>query len=183
MQLKAGDLGEKEYTELKDKEEIQSAASSFGKILFKRPSKKVNTEVESEPSSSTEAIKRTEIDLIFNLNEKGEEEPEEEKSEKEGEEGETSEQVIKKKIYLDNEQEQIKAGLQPPAKKRFIDGPTSKVTNLSASKVLARESKAGNKKLLSFYDEEQEELEEFSREDFRKKQEREQKRLEEQDSD
>lgn len=132
--------------------------------MFKKPKKNSSEDTVEESSSK----KTSEIDLIFNLNEKGEEQTETVEENSLGEETQT------KKIYLDNEEE-IKAGLQP-AKKRFIDGPTAKTTNLSAAKVLARESKAGNKKLLSFYDEEQEEIEEFSREDFLEKQERDLKR-------
>ncbi|RNA06438.1 hypothetical protein BpHYR1_000369 [Brachionus plicatilis] len=174
VQLQAGDLGEKEYKELKDKEDIQNAASSFGKILFKKPKKNIPEEEKTEESSTK---KPSEIDLIFNLSEKGEEPAEavEEKSP-------TAEEAQKQKVYLQDEQKEIPAGLQP-GKKRFIDGPTSKTTNLSAAKVLARESKAGNKKLLSFYDEEQEEVEEFAKEDFLDKQERDLKRKLEEDSD
>lgn len=185
-------MGEKEYQELKDKEDIQSnswpffvrsflsfskdAGSSFGKILFKKPGKK-NTEPEDSQAATSQDKKRTEIDLIFNLDEKGEEKPEEEEEKEE----EAKEQEVIKKKYLEDEQEEIKAGLQPPTKKRFIDGPTTKVTNTSASKVLSRESKAGNKKLLSFYDEEQDEFEEYAREDFKHKQEREEKLQEDSD--
>jgi hypothetical protein len=164
VQLKSGDLGEKEYLELKSKEEIENAASSFGKILFKRPQKKnANPEVppeETESKSAEEsAPKKSEIDLIFNLDKDGAEKKEEEIEETSEEDKEK--QATKKK-FLDDEETVIKPGLQEPvAKKRFVDGPTTKVTTLHPSKVLAREAKAGNKKLLSFYDEEEEEQEEY----------------------
>ena len=141
----------KAYLNLKD------SASSFGKILFKRPPKKdadaSAKEVDSKPKSSSE------IDLIFNLNKEGQEIPVEPAEQSE------SEVVAKKKILLDDEdKDKVQYGLQePPAKKRFIDGPTSRTTSVSAAKVLAREAKAGNKKLLSFYDEEEEEVEEYNR--------------------
>jgi len=91
-----------------------------------------------------------------------------------------SEVVTKKKILLDDEdKDKIQYGLQePPAKKRFIDGPTSKTTSVSAVKVLAREAKAGNKKLLSFYDEEEEEVEEYNRLTLKEKLDREEEQEE-----
>lgn len=141
--------------------------------MFKKPKKNISEEANENPATK----KGSELDLIFNLNEQGEEQTEtiEENLSK-------NQEAEPNKVYLQNEQEEIKAGLQP-GKKRFIDGPTAKTTNLSAAKVLARESKVGNKKLLSFYEEEQEEIEEFSREDFLEKQERDLKRKLQEDSD
>ncbi len=140
------------------------AASSFGKILFKKPKKK--SEISNELTSQNlekelvDSKKSNEIDLIFNLNEEGIE------KEQPNLESESNKDPLKKK-YLEDEEQQSKIyGLQePPVKKRFIDKPNNKVTTLSASKVLAREAKAGNKKLLSFYDEEEEEKEEYIRDD------------------
>ncbi len=89
----------------------------------------------------------------------------------------------KAKMLDDGEDKDVTFGLQqPPVKKRFVDGPTSKVTNLPASKVLEREKKAGNKKLLSFYDEEEEEEEEYRRDVFHEKMQKEAER-EAEDSD
>lgn len=141
--------------------------------MFKKPKKNISEEADEKTTSK----KTSEINLIFNLNEQGEE-----KTETTEENQSVNQETQQKQVYLQDEQDEIKAGLQP-GKKRFIDGPTSKTTNLSAAKVLARESKAGNKKLLSFYEEEQEEVEEFSREDFLEKQERELKRKLQEDSD
>ncbi|CAF0729442.1 unnamed protein product [Brachionus calyciflorus] len=146
VQLKSGDLGEQEYKQLKDQEDIQNSASSFGKIIFKRPKK--NTEIENTETSKISST--SEINQIFNLNEKGEEVVEPKQEEKK----EIVEEPVKK-IYL--EQDETKSGLQPPVKKRFIDQNNSKPTSLAPSKVLAREAKAGNLKLLSFYDEEEQE--------------------------
>ena len=154
VQLKAGDLDEKAYMELKSKEEIENGANSFGKILFKKPQKKSAT----EPESATTEIanehsaekKQSEIDLIFNLDKNGAEIPKEAADEE-------AEVTTKKTLLNEESEENVKYGLQePPSKKRYIDGPTTKVTSISASKVLAREAKCGNKKLLSFYDEEEE---------------------------
>jgi len=181
VQLKSGDLGEKEYLELKSKEDIANAASSFGKILFKRPSKKQAETATTEEASTSEAAKKTELDLIFNLDNEGKE-IEKTEEEKEGGTDETA-PVVKKKILLDDEEEPGKKyGLQePPAKKRFIDNQKSKVETHSAKRVLERESKSGNKKLLSFYDEEEEEIEEYNREVFQKKQQEQEEEEEEDD--
>jgi hypothetical protein len=91
--------------------------------------------------------------------------------------------VAKKKLLSDEDKE-IAYGLQQP-KKRFIDRQSDqKADSLPAAKVLAREAKAGNKKLLSFYDEEQEEVEEFEKERFAEKLRREEeKEDDEEDSD
>ncbi len=75
--------------------------------------------------------------------------------------------VVKKKTLLSDENKEIAYGLQQPNKKaRFIDRQNNSINSntISAAKVLAREVKSGNKKLLSFYDEEQEEAEEFEHE-------------------
>lgn len=164
VQLKSGDLGEKEYLALKSKEEIENSASSFGKILFKKPSKKVE---QSEPETLTKAAdsKPSEIDLIFNLNKEGKEIIQEEEKEKEEipvTNSSENKEIVEKKKFLEEEQDQqLKYGLQePPVKKRFIDGKTNKTTSLSAAQVFSREAKSGNKKLLSFYNEEDEENEE-----------------------
>jgi len=107
----------------------------------------------------------------------GEEQPEPEKtadgSEEAGAELKEQEVLAAKKKLLQDEDPDVQYGLQQPPKKRFCDGPTSKTTTLPAAKVLAREAKAGNKKMLSFYDEEEEEAEEYSREVFREKSEKE----------
>ncbi len=131
---------------MKSKEEIENGASSFGKILFKKPVKKEN-KIETSASSQEDLEKKTsEIDLIFNLDKNGAEIQALEKVE-----------TAEGKILLNEEnKDDIKYGLQePPVKKRYIDGPTLKVTSKSASKVLALEAKC-DKKLLSFYDEEEE---------------------------
>lgn len=102
-------------------------------------------------SNQTLSEKKTsEIDFIFNLDQNGVEIPVPEASL-------DTDESIKGKILLDQEnKDEIKYGLQePPIKKRYIDGPTSKVTSKTASKVLSYESKC-NKKLLSFCDEEDE---------------------------
>ena len=145
--------------ELKSKEEIENGANSFGKILFKKPQKKIDLEKLNQEEISEK--KQSELDLIFNLDKNGVEIP------KEVEEAGETEEVVKKKMLLNEENEgDVKYGLQePPVKKRFIDGQTSKVTNISAAKVLEREAKCGNKKLLSFYDHEEEEIEGKSSDD------------------
>jgi len=182
-----------EYIKLKNKEEVESeysnesigffvlvrilfydfqdAASSFGKILFKRRKKPGE---EDDPIEGEKKPKTSQLDLIFNLK-NGEEQPELEE-ESEPTETDEKETIIIKKKLLQDEEPDVKYGLQQPAKKRFCDGPTSKTTTLPAAKVLAREAKAGNKKMLSFYDEEEEEAEEYSREDFREKREKEDER-------
>ncbi len=144
-------MDEKAYLELKSKEEIESAASSFGKILFKKPNKKGENMENTDLSNQTLSEKKTsEIDFIFNLDQNGIEIPVPDASS-------DTDGSIKGKILLDQEnKDEIKYGLQePPIKKRYIDGPTSKVTSKTASKVLSYESKC-NKKLLSFNDEEDE---------------------------
>jgi len=167
VQLKSGDLDETEYMKMKNKEEIENSASSFGKIVFKRPKKASDTVEETK-----DKIKTSELNSIFNLDENGEEKV---KEDIESEAQDEEESPMPKKKHLDDEDDKNQQyGLeQPPTKKRFIDGPTSKTTSISAAKVLAREAKAGNKKLLSFYDEEEEEIEEYSREDFKEKMEKE----------
>lgn len=159
------------------------AGSSFGKILFKRRKKEGE---ETAADIEEKKAKTAQLDAIFGLKdgvEKTEEEKEAERLEleakKEAKEGEAK----KVKMLDDDEDKDVKFGLQqPPVKKRFIDGPTSKVTSLSAAKVLEREKKAGNKKLLSFYDEEEEEEEEYRKEAFEEKM-RKQAEKEAEDSD
>lgn len=159
------------------------AGSSFGKILFKRRKKEGE---ETTADIEEKKAKTAQLDAIFGLKdgvEKTEEEKEAERLEleakKEAKEGEAK----KVKMLDDDEDKDVKFGLQqPPVKKRFIDGPTSKVTSLSAAKVLEREKKAGNKKLLSFYDEEEEEEEEYRKEAFEEKM-RKQAEKEAEDSD
>lgn len=184
VQLKSTDLGEKEYSELRDKEAIETSFSSFGKILFKRPAKKSTTSgetVEASTSGTQEQKQEkisAELDSIFNLSKKEEDEKKEGEVTNEADEESnvvTSEEnkkaAEKKKLYLQDEEKAAGSfGLQPVAKKRFVDRiGDSKATNLSAAKVLAREAKSGNKKLLSFYDQEEEENEEFSKECFKEK--------------
>lgn len=184
MQLKAGDLGEKEYLELRSKEAIENSASSFGKILFKKPAKKNKEEAStSEAAAETSEIapRASEIDLIFNLDKEGKEKPADETEQ--GDNSETVEAKKPKKILLDDEEDKEKTyGLQePPVKKRFIDRVKTKVETLPAKKVLERESKAGNKKLLSFYDEEEEEFEEYNREVHKEKLKKQEEQNEESD--
>lgn len=171
VQLKSGDLGEKEYNDLRDKEVIANSFASRGKILFKRPTKKTDGESSSEqPCTSDSTVQQekiaAELDSIFELNKKEDEEGKEE--EKEKEETETKAAPEKKKIYLDDEEKAVKEGLSQPSAKRtrLVDRlAEGKVSNsLSAAKVLAREAKAGNRKLLSFYDEEEEENEDYRQE-------------------
>lgn len=168
LQLESGDLDASEYIKLKNKEEVENAGSSFGKILFKRRKKP------EEESEETDTLPKTsEIDNIFNLKD-GEEQVEEPETSEETEEVSEKEVVLpKKKLLADECETDIKFGLQPAKKLRFCDRPTSQVTNMSAAKVLAREAKAGNKKLLSFYDEEEDEAEEYNREVFKEKSEKE----------
>lgn len=173
VQIKSGDLGEKEYNQLRDKEVIQNSFCSSGKIVFKRPTKKTAGDDSSgaEPSTSgTQEQKQekisAELDSIFNINKKEGDENEEEDEKPGDEEGEKSVVVVeKKKIYL--EDESAKEGFQPAAKKsRLVDrlAESKATTSLTAAQVKAREAKAGNRKLLSFYDEEEEEKEEYNRE-------------------
>ena len=128
--------------------------------MFKKPSKKANANDSIEVSTDSKEAdkKQTELDLIFNLDSNGIEIPKEIDNQ---ENNEMDKEKINKKILLNDENESdVKYGLQePPVKKRYIDGPTSKTTSVSAAKVLAREAKCGNKKLLSFYDDEEEEIE------------------------
>lgn len=178
VQLKSSDLGEKEYNQLRDKEAIESSFSSFGKILFKKPTKKTTdgAENDSEPTTSGTQEKKqekisAELDSIFDLSKKKEEE--EDVGEEKEPDAEKPVVVEKKKIYLEDEEKTVEShGLQPPTKKtRLVDRiAENKVANsLSAAKVLAREAKAGNRKLLSFYDEEEEENEEYRQECFKEK--------------
>lgn len=168
VQLKSGDLDATEYIKLKNKEEVENAGSSFGKILFKRRKK----EGDIDDTKSDSKPKAAELDLIFNLKD-GEEKPEDEEKTEESSEL-NNETVVKKKMLDDEEDKESQYGLQaPPKKQRFCDRDANKVTSHSAAKVLAREAKAGNRKLLSFYDEEEEEIEEFNREVFREKAEKE----------
>ena len=144
--------------------------------MFKKPQKKTAESSNIENSQEETNNKRAEIDLIFNLDKEGNEIQKEEEIDNDQSE---IEQVSKKK-FLDDEDTEISYGLQIK-KTRFIDrqstAKSSTADSLPAAKVLARESKAGNKKLLSFYDEEQEEIEEFNRdkldEEIRKQEEEE----------
>lgn len=158
------------------------SASSFGRILFKRPNKKTS---ENNPTTSADAeqqVKRKEIDLIFNLDQEGKEVVEEEPDQ------EQEAPVQKKKTLLGDDEEPIQYGLiqQPATKKRFVDQiattKRSDQAHIPAAKVLAREAKIGNKKLLSFYDEEQEEVEQFHKQDFEERK-RKKEEQEEQESD
>ena len=106
--------------------------------MFKRKPKKNPEEetVAAEGATSSEnLVKKTEIDLIFNLDKEGKEKeiPEEEK---EGSATSEAGAEKRKKILLDDEESEKdkKYGLQQPVKKRFIDGPTSKVETFSAKK-------------------------------------------------
>lgn len=173
MQLKSGDLGEREYEQLRDKELIANSFSSTGKILFKKPTK--TSGAETQPSTSGggggegegEEQKQekitTELDTIFSLKEGKESSP------VEGDGEETVKVVPKKKIYLEDEE---KAAATSEAKRsRLVDrlAESKAACSLSASKVLAREAKSGNRKLLSFYDQEEEENEEYEEECLKEK--------------
>jgi len=112
------------------------SASSFGKILFKKRPKKNPEEELSEATSSENTVKKSEIDLIFNLDKEGKEQEKEEEDEAAGTITEAGSEK-RKKILLDDEEPEKdkKYGLQQPVvKKRFIDGPTSKVETFSAKK-------------------------------------------------
>lgn len=175
VQLRSGDLGSKEYEELRDHEVIQSSFGSRGKILFKKPTKKVTTDettAEGDEQQKQQEKIAAELDSIFKEPPK----PEQSKAEGEGgsEEGKASTSAVEqetnteppqvKKTYLDDES--AREGEQPASKRsRLIDRlGEQKATSLSAAKVLAREAKTGNKKLLSFFDQEEEEEEEYRNE-------------------
>lgn len=163
VQLKSDDLGEKEYNQLRDKEAIENSFSSFGKIKFKKPCSK---QTESSDEATTSGLSKeqkqgkieAELDSIFNKD----------ADKKSSESSEAKEDKIvaeKKKIYLADEEKNFECSNK---KARFIDRISQKEapTSLNASKVLAREAKAGNRKLLSFYDQEEEEKEEYQKEYF-----------------
>jgi hypothetical protein len=111
------------------------SASSFGKILFKKRPKKNPEEELAEATSSENTVKKSEIDLIFNLDKEGKEQ--EKTEEDEAAQATEAGSEKRKKILLDDEEPEKdkKYGLQQPVvKKRFIDGPTSKVETFSAKK-------------------------------------------------
>jgi hypothetical protein len=133
---------------------FKGSASSFGKILFKKPVKSSKDEAKkSEESNDDEMSKKktSEIDMIFNLNKEGKE-----KSENDETESKETESESIKIINSESTTESLN-------RKRFVDnqaGGKLQSTSLSAIEVRKKEQKESNKKMLSFYDLENEDEEE-----------------------
>ena len=125
---------------------FEDSASSFGKILFKKPVKVTKDEsqkIEENESEEANKKKTSDIDMIFNLDKEG-------KEKTDNDDAESKEDKVEpiKQINAESTSESLN-------RKRFVDNQTSgkhQRSSLSAIEVRKKEQKESQKKMLSFYD-------------------------------